>query len=189
MNWISAARRIPALLRRVRPTSCSRTFEEDGAAYGTLYYDYDDGLSLEVRVYDGDEYYLGCDTSANVDVLKANADSDADMYFYNFKGEPTFNSTARLYFYDVDEDGYIYEVKNGKLTEVGSYSDDDGCWVVKARTLGQYVVSTEKLANAKGETTEPEVTNPDTGANDVVGIAAALGVVALISGAAVSLKK
>ena len=37
------------------------------------------------------------------------------------------------------------------------------------------------------ETTESK--NPDTGANDVVGIAAALGAVALVSAAAVSLKK
>ena len=32
-------------------------------------------------------------------------------------------------------------------------------------------------------------TNPGTGANDVVGVAAALAVVALVSGAAISLKK
>ena len=51
-------------------------------------------------------------------------------------------------------------------------------------------MSTEELVSADGEeVTEPDVENPDTGANDVVGIAAALGVVALVSAAAVSLKK
>ena len=35
----------------------------------------------------------------------------------------------------------------------------------------------------------PGTTNPGTGANDVVGVAAALAVVALVSGAAISLKK
>ena len=84
---------------------------------------------------------------------------------------------------------YVYQLKDGKLVKAGSYSEDDGCWVVKARTLGQYVVSTEKLSNASGEDTTEEVDNPDTGANDVVGIAAALGAVALVSAAAVSLKK
>ena len=164
-------------------------FKEDGESYSTMVYDIDD-LSMEVRVYDGDEFYLYCDTSADVDVLKANADVDGDLYFYNFKGEPTFNSTAKLYFYNADEDCYVYEIDNGRLTEVGKYDDDEGCWVVRARTLGQYVVSTEELVNADGEeVTEPDVDNPDTGANDVVGIAAALGVVALVSAAAVSLKK
>ena len=164
-------------------------FEEDGESYSTMIYDVDD-LSMEVRVYDGDEFYLYCDTAADTDVLKANADADGDMYFYNFKGEPTFNSTAKLYFYNADEDCYVYENNNGRLTEVGKYDDDEGCWVVKARTLGSYVVSTEELVNAdNSDTTEPDVENPDTGANDVVGIAAALGVVALVSAAAVSQKK
>lgn len=38
-------------------------------------------------------------------------------------------------------------------------------------------------------TTTTTTTNPDTGANDVIGVAAALAVVALVSGAAISLKK
>ena len=37
--------------------------------------------------------------------------------------------------------------------------------------------------------TTTTTTNPDTGANDVIGVAAALAVVALVSGAAISLKK
>lgn len=165
----------------------------DDRAYATLYHDYDSDLTLEARVYDGDKLYLDCDNDPDTDVLKANADVDGDLYFYNFSGEPTFNSTAKLYFYNADEDCYVYELNNGRLSEVGSYSDDDGCWVVRARTLGSYVVSTEELVNAADEdgdtSTEPDVENPDTGANDVVGIAAALGVVALVSAAAVSLKK
>ena len=167
-------------------------FDKGSVSYSTLTNDFGDEeeLGLEVRVYDGGEYYLYCDTAADTDVLKANADADGDMYFYNFKGEPTFDATATLYFYDADEDCYVYENNNGRLTEVGKYDDDEGCWVVKARTLGQYVMSTEELVNAdNSDTTEPDVENPDTGANDVVGIAAALGVVALVSAAAVSLKK
>ena len=40
-----------------------------------------------------------------------------------------------------------------------------------------------------GTNTNGTTTNPGTGANDVVGVAAALAVVALVSGAAISLKK
>ena len=41
----------------------------------------------------------------------------------------------------------------------------------------------------KAVSTAAATTNPDTGANDVIGVAAALAVVALVSGAAISLKK
>lgn len=162
---------------------------DGGSAYAPLNTDYEDGaLTLDVRVYDGNKMYLDVNTDAITSVLKANADSDAEMNFYSFDGEPTFDATAKLYFNDADEDHYVYQVKDGKLVKAGSYSEDDGCWVVKARTLGAYVVSDKKLANAS--TTEtPADENPDTGANDVVGIATALAAVALVSAAAVSLKK
>ena len=71
------------------------------------------------------------------------------------------------------------------------WDDDEGCYILKTRILGDYVFSDVKLdisadvADA-GDTTP---TNPDTGANDVVGIATALAAVALVSAAAVSLKK
>jgi hypothetical protein len=166
-------------------------FKKGTVSYSTLVHDFGDEeeLGLEVRVYDGNKFFLDCDTAADTDVLKANSDVDGDLYFYNFEGEPTFDATAKLYFYDATEDDYVYQIKDGKLVEVGSYSEDDGCWVVKTRTLGAYVMSSEKLSNASGEDTTEEVDNPDTGANDVVGIAAALGAVALVSAAAVSLKK
>ena len=47
-----------------------------------------------------------------------------------------------------------------------------------------YVISDVELVAAAEDSK-----NPDTGANDVVGVAAALAVVSLVAGAAVSLKK
>ena len=58
--------------------------------------------------------------------------------------------------------------------------------VLKTRTLGSYVFSDKALSVAA---TTPGTNNPDTGANDVVGVATALAAVALVSAAAVSLKK
>ena len=63
---------------------------------------------------------------------------------------------------------------------------------IPATTLDQYAAVTghngySYLVKAVGTTTT--TTNPDTGANDVIGVAAALAVVALVSGAAISLKK
>ena len=159
-----------------------------GEAYGTLEFTTEDSdVDVEVRVYDGDKLYLYNNVDADKDILKAYADYDADLSFLNFPGDTTFNSTATVYMYK-DEDSFIYEIKDGKLVESNAkWSEDDGAWVLKARTLGSYVFSDVELDVT--EDVDDTVENPDTGANDVVGIAAALGVVALVSAAAVSLKK
>jgi hypothetical protein len=152
----------------------------------TFYPKADKDVEIDVRIYDGDKLYLYNTADADKDILKAYADSDADLSFLKFPNT-TFNSTAKVYFYK-DEDSFIYEIKNGKLVESNAkWDDDEGCFILKTRTLGNYVFSDVDLDVTEDvdDTTE----NPDTGANDVVGIAAALGAVALVSAAAVSLKK
>lgn len=160
---------------------------DKGAAYADWSFDTQDpDVEVDVRIYDGDELYLYNNVDADKDILKAYSDADADLTFLNFPNT-TFNSTATIYFYK-DEDSFIYEIKNGKLVESNAkWSEDDGAFVLKTRTLGKYVFSDVDLDITEDvdDTTE----NPDTGANDVVGIAAALGAVALVSAAAVSLKK
>ncbi|MCI9509328.1 MAG: hypothetical protein HFF10_06220 [Angelakisella sp.] len=159
---------------------------DKGGTYATMTQDIANGdVTLEVRVYDGNSFFLGFNTDANTDIVKANP--DAELIFYEWDGTPTFDATAKVYFNDADEDHYVYQIKEGRVTEVGKYDEDEGCWVVKARTLGSYVVSDTKLASAT--TSDTSTNNPDTGANDVVGIATALAAVALVSAAAVSLKK
>ena len=99
-----------------------------------------------------------------------------------------------------DEDFYIYTYdKNGKLTDVGAKfvvekdprtGAETGTWTLTTNKLGALLVSDGPLtASAAGTTEGGTTTNPGTGANDVVGVAAALAVVALVSGAAISLKK
>ena len=180
-------------------------FEVGGNGYGTLEFTADDlDTEIEVRVYDGDKLYLYNDVDAKTDVLKKFADNDADITFLNFPGEPTFNATATVRFYK-EEGTYIYAWKDGKLSAVtaataaaGSagqiagnvkWDEDEGCYILKTRTLAPtYVFSDKPLAvDTATDTTTPD--NPDTGANDVVGIATALAAVALVSAAAVSLKK
>ena len=160
-----------------------------GNAYGTLEFTTEDtDVDVEVRVYDGDKLYLYNNVDPDKDILKAYADSDAEISFLSFPGDTTFNATATVYMYK-PEDSFVYEVKNGKLVESNAKWDDDyGAFVLKARTLGSYVFSDVELDTVT-ESADDVVDNPDTGANDVVGIAAALGVVALVSAAAVSLKK
>ena len=152
--------------------------------------EYGDAFTLEARVYHNDVLFFDVDNAPDRDIIGRLADSDADMDFYVFNSDTkftTFNSNAKLYFNDADEDSFVYQIKDKKLVKVGTYSEDDGCWVVKTRTLGAYVVSDVELKEF--EATGSVDGNPDTGANDVVGIATALAAVALVSAAAVSLKK
>ena len=152
--------------------------------------EYGDALTLEARVYHNDVLFFDVGYAPDRDIIGRLADSDADMDFYLFNSDTkftTFNSNAKLYFNDADENDFVYQIKDKKLVKVGTYSEDDGCWVVKTRTLGQYVVSDVELKEF--EATGSVDGNPDTGANDVVGIATALAAVALVSAAAVSLKK
>lgn len=152
--------------------------------------EYDEGLTMEARVYSGDTLYLYVDNSPKpyVDTLDT-GDGDVDFYFFDTNAKyTTLNTNAKLIFNDTEEGDYVYQFSNNKLTPVGEYDEDEGCIVVRARKLGQYITSDVELSWLDIATSD-DVQNPDTGANDVVGIAAALAAVALVSAAAVSLKK
>ena len=96
------------------------------------------------------------------------------------------------------EDMYLYTYdKNGKLTDAGfkfvvtkdkNTGVETGKWTLTTSSIGAVLSSTKALP-AAAASAGTGTTNPGTGANDVVGVAAALAVVALVSGAAISLKK
>ena len=81
---------------------------------------------------------------------------------------------------------------DGTITKVAMVVDD-GVATFKLPAYSALVAVDGTLKNVAApaaDTTETgTTTNPGTGANDVVGVAAALAVVALVSGAAISLKK
>ena len=152
-------------------------------AYETVSFELPDAAYAEGRVYDGDKYFVDGDTGVDTDIVKKYP--DADLEFVNLKNSPSFNTNFDLEVY-ADEDSYIYEVKDGKLVASSLKWDNDAyAFTGRVRTLGTYVISDTKLNVSAAAGTE----NPDTGANDVVGIATALAAVALVSAAAVSLKK
>ncbi len=162
----------------------------------------DDDVEIDVRVYDGDKLYLYNKVDADKEILRKYADVDAELTFLTFPAKPEFNATATVRFYK-DEGTYIYENKNGNLSPITAASagaagqvagqvkwdDEEGCYILKTRTLGAYVFSDKRLNVSASAGNGTSTTNPDTGANDVVGIATALATVALVSAAAVSLKK
>lgn len=156
-----------------------------GVNYETVSLDGAADIYIEGRVYDGDKVYVNVDYDANKEVLKA-ADENADIRFYNIttNGFPTAN-TIQL---SVDEDQFVYKLVDGKLVASGlKWSADDYAWTGKIRSSVSYVVSDIELKSVAAA--EPGTDNPDTGANDVVGIAAALALVSLVAAGAVSMKK
>ena len=90
-----------------------------------------------------------------------------------------------------------YEFDGEKLREVkAKLNKDEDAYEWTSSKLTTYVVSDAKLkadgtVSGSGDKTEDDKTetNPNTGANDVVGLAAGLAVVSLVAGGAVMLKK
>ena len=91
------------------------------------------------------------------------------------------NATSAYNVYAIDAEGNVTKV---------AATLDDGVLSFKTTVSTIVVVNgTLNATNTTGTETGTTTTNPGTGANDVVGVAAALAVVALVSGAAISLKK
>ncbi len=164
----------------------NNTFVEvDVDSYEEAEYQMNDIL-MYGRVYDGDIFKIDTDNDYNKALTMAN--EDAELEFYNI----AVYGLASAWTVEIpaDEDSYIYEVdEDGKLTKT-SFAWDDDVWafVGKTRTSVNLVVSDMELASAPATSTGT-TTNPDTGAADVVGVAAALAVVSLVAAAAVSMKK
>ena len=124
-----------------------------------------------------------------------------DHYFVGTAGDAPFTGEREatlalvlfsfgLYYNRIDEnDGrvFFYLYNDGKLTKIDATYDDDEdveAWVWTAIAEGTIIVTDVEIVLADEATK-----NPDTGANDVVGVAAALAVVSLVAAGAVSLKK
>lgn len=166
------------IVKFVKGADTSIVYETASLSTGDVY--------MEGRVYDGDKVYVGVDYDVNKDILKM--DDTAAMRFINIKlsGLPTAN-TLKL---TAEEDEFVYKIVDGKLTPSGlKWSDDDYAWVGKIRSTTSFVISDVELKSAPAAEGGTGTGNPDTGANDVVGIAAALAVVSLVAAGAVSLKK
>ena len=147
-------------------------------------------------------------TTAPVDAL-IEANPEANMDFFTLKAAPRFNKIGEFTLYaDGDVFKYIYEVdKDGQIKELNAtYDEDEEGFVFNTRTLGSYVISDVELVGAAtdeevpgesdtevpGEsdtTTDDGRDNPETGANDMVNVAAAMAVVSLAAAGAVAFKK
>ena len=99
-------------------------------------------------------------------------------------------------YYAADAAGNVYAAGLTFTIVKDALGNETGYWTLKTTdyVYGIYTANKTLSVNAlpgtaAGTTGTGTTTNPGTGANDVVGVAAALAVVALVSGAAISLKK
>lgn len=161
----------------------------DGCTDVELYFD--DGIYFAVNARNQKDLFL----RYNSEIVDSIYDKyyDADLTFVNFDGnDKTFLRTGTLYIpYSMgDKAPFIYErTSNGLKLIKDAYNKDEEMFVIKTKTLGNYVISDIELkdttidnsTSSKPDTTKPTpntgVDNPDTGANDFVGLAVALAVV------------
>jgi len=130
-------------------------------------------------------------TEEIIDAIEAELGEDyvdeAIIEYYTFETRAFKNEVAFSYEAYEDDPHYFYLYNDGKLTKIDATYDDDEdveAWVWTAIAEGTIIVTDVEIVLADEATK-----NPDTGANDVVGIAAALAVTSLVAAAAISIKK
>ena len=183
---------------------------------GTAVFDFADKAFFTVKMYSGESMYLDLSTAYDK-AIAGEMDAEADSFYKFDNDNANFSRTGELIIvtddsslvpYEIDEDGNFVEV-DAKYVEDYAIAHTnkkvDG-FVFSTKTLGNYVLSTEELGQeeqpAKETPAEPvtpsEPTtetpstskpNPETGAEDFVGLAVSLAVVSVAAAGALALKK
>jgi hypothetical protein len=168
-------------------------FEDNGGYVGftigqSLY-----GLAKVAKGAKVQTYFLDKAATALVDEDTVDAidaylgeDYEGIVEFYNFAGTG-IEDVAFQYDAYAEDPHYFYAWDGEALTKIDATFDADedvDAYVFTADAANTILVVDTEIVLAAEETK-----NPDTGANDVVGVAAALAVVSLVAAGAVSLKK
>ena len=184
---------------------------------GTAVFDFADKAFFTVKMYSGESMYLDLSTAYDKAVA-GEMDAEADSFYKFDNDNANFSRTGELIIvtddsslvpYEIDEDGNFVEV-DAKYVEDYAIAHTnkkvDG-FVFSTKTLGNYVLSTEELGQqeqpvdetpvVEEPTTETPATdnttsakpNPETGAEDFVGLAVSLAVVSVAAAGALALKK
>ena len=185
---------------------------------GTAVFDFADKAFFTVKMYSGESMYLDLSTAYDK-AIAGEMDAEADSFYKFDNENANFSRTGELIIvtddetlvpYEIDEDGNFVEV-DAKYVEDYAIAHTnkkvDG-FVFSTKTLGNYVLSTEELGQEEQpaeetpakpvtpseptqETPAPETSkpNPETGAEDFVGLAVSLAVVSVAAAGALALKK
>ena len=183
---------------------------------GTAVFDFADKAFFTVKMYSGESMYLDLSTAYDK-AIAGEMDAEADSFYKFDNDNANFSRTGELIIvsddsslvpYEIDEDGNFVEV-DAKYVEDYAIAHTnkkvDG-FVFSTKTLGNYVLSTEELGQEEQpaeetpaepvtpsepttETPSTSKPNPDTGAEDFVGLAVSLAVVSVAAAGALALKK
>ena len=184
---------------------------------GVAVFDFADKAFFSVKMYGGETMYLDLETAYDK-AIAGEMDAEADS-FYKFTGSnANFARTGELIIvsddsslvpYQIDEDGNFVAVDAEYVENyaVAHTNKKVNGFVFNTKQLGNYVLSTEELgeeepaeeptteepapAEPVEETPAPETNkpNPNTGAEDFVGLAVSLAVVSVAAAGALALKK
>ena len=153
-----------------------------------------DGLTASTTLTVGQKFLFKED-NGNLFTAKDTGYDAADIVANGHAhGFNEFNTAFKVVFNQgKDNADKVYNVYakdlSGKITKLAA-TLDRGVLTFTLPALSYFIITTGTVtASATQASAGTNTTNPGTGANDVVGVAAALAVVALVSGAAISLKK
>ena len=185
---------------------------------GVAVFDFADKAFFSVKMYGGETMYLDLETAYDK-AIAGEMDAEADSFYKFTGSNANFARTGELVIvsddsslvpYQIDEDGNFVAVDAEYVENyaVAHTNKKVNGFVFNTKQLGNYVLSTEELgeeevvaeepaveepapAEPVEETPAPETNkpNPNTGAEDFVGLAVSLAVVSVAAAGALALKK
>ena len=185
---------------------------------GVAVFDFADKAFFSVKMYEGETMYLDLGTAYDK-AIAGEMDAEADSFYKFDNTNANFARTGELLIvsddsslvpYQIDEDGNFVAVDAEYVENyaVAHTNKKVNGFVFNTKQLGNYVLSTEELGEeepAEEPTTEEPVVeepvveepvveetnkpNPNTGAEDFVGLAVSLAVVSVAAAGALALKK
>ena len=181
---------------------------------GVAVFDFADKAFFTVKMYSGESMYLDLSTAYDK-AIAGEMDAEADSFFKFDNENANFSRTGELIIvtddsslvpYEIDADGNFVEV-DAQYVEgyaIAHTNSKVNGFVFNTKALGNYVLSTEELGQEEAPveetpaveepttettTTETAKPNPETGAEDFVGLAVSLAVVSVAAAGALALKK
>ena len=183
---------------------------------GVAVFDFADKAFFTVKMYSGESMYLDLSTAYDK-AIAGEMDAEADSFFKFDNENANFSRTGELVIvsddsslvpYEIDKDGNFVEVdaQYVKGYAIAHTNEKVNGFVFNTKALGNYVLSTEELGQEEAPvketpvveepttentttTTETAKPNPETGAEDFVGLAVSLAVVSVAAAGALALKK
>ena len=185
---------------------------------GIAVFDFADKAFFSVKMYGGETMYLDLKTAYDK-AIAGEMDAEADSFFKFDNENANFARTGELIIvsddsslvpYEIDADGNFVKVDAEYVENyaVAHTNKKVNGFVFNTKQLGNYVLSTEELGEEEPVVEEPAVEepvveepaveepapetnkpNPNTGAEDFVGLAVSLAVVSVAAAGALALKK